>query len=181
MKKILILLICLIMVAPVFADVPSEFDPWQDGEGKRVLIIDDFNGYWDNRHGEKMEWIVYDGQPLAYIERLDFTEAVDYKIEEDFDLILCFIFFDTVGQVHQYLPDEILNAHSIKLAPAGNGELYTHDNSSDEWFILVGAEGHEDWRQGEMLWKEDGTYNGSCGATASFAVQVLKMMEKPND
>ena len=175
MKKLLILLICLSLVTPCFADAPPEFSPTTEGEGLRVLIIDDFNGWYDH-HGAKTSWVVYESLPMAEITTLDLYDAINFEIENDYDLIMCFPWFENEKSVEEMLPESILKAHSIMLAPSGNEmPTYDHNNASDKWFITVGAKDHPEWQQGEMQW-EEAEMGGTCGATAMFGVQILKMM-----
>jgi hypothetical protein len=117
---------------------------------------------------------------MADITCLDLYDAKQFEIEEDYDLIMCFPWFETEKDVKRMLPDEILTAHSIMLAPSGNEKpTYTHNNASDKWFITVGAKDHPEWQDGEMQWEEADGMEGTCSACVNFGVQILnKMIER---
>lgn len=178
MKKLIIVLLIIALSTPCFAsNAPPEFAPINEGAGLRVLIIDDFNGYWDTDHGNKMTWIFYDNLPMLEITQLDFLEASDFEIDEPYDLVVCFFYPPTEEMALEYMSEDILAVKSISIAPAGNNtKTWYCDNAMDKWFITVGASGHPEWRQGEVTWEEDEAFGGSCGACAMFGVTILKNM-----
>lgn len=180
MKKYIIILMAIVITLSgcvAYSLPPPEFDPMLDGEGIRVLLIDDFDGEYKD-HGNKTSWALYDAYPFADLECVDYREAKSFYWQEEFDLIIVMPWFDTEREVKQYVPDRILEAETMKIAPAGNADPpYTHDNALDEWFVLVGANGHEDWCQGEIRWNE-GDVKGTCGATVEFAKALINEMIK---
>lgn len=183
MKKhwLIVTLMCvLLLVACTYADTaPPEFDTRLEGDGYRVLLIDDFGDAIPGDHGNDMTWILYDNFPMTEITQLDFMDAKGFRWTEDYDLIICMMYFRTEQEAKRYLPDRILNADTQKISPAGNGpDLYKDVNATNKWFVTVGANGHDDWQQGEIQWNEDETFGGSCGATAMFGCALIEQKIK---
>ena len=178
MKKFTMLLpIILIFSIVAYANqAPPEFDTRHEGDGYRVLLIDDFGDTVPGIHGNDMTGILYDQLPMMEITQLDFMDANSFELGE-YDLIICMMYFETERRAKQYIPDRILNADVQKISPAGNGpDLYKVENAMGKWFVTVGANGHDDWQQGEIQWNEDDSFGGTCGATAMFGCALIEQM-----
>lgn len=174
---IFVLIATIFLVACTYADTmpPPEFDPRLEGDGYRVLLIDDFGDTIPGDHGNKTTWILYDQLPMLDITQLDFEDANGFQWTDDYDLIICMMYFETEKQVRKYIPDRVLNANTQKISPAGNStKLYKVNNATGKWFVTVGANGHDDWQQGEFQWNEDETFGGTCGATAMFGCALIE-------
>lgn len=178
MKKAILLIVAVIIFSIVaYATIPPpEFQERWQGEGYRVLMIDDFEGNF-NFHGNKMFSIISGELPKLEITTVDIYEAKDFWWSNDYDIIVVFMWFESERWCRYYIPKRMLEAESLKLAPAGNGNPpYNHDNPSGRWFVTVGALDHPEWQQGEIQLSEDETYGGTCGATATAAVDAIRYM-----
>ena len=182
MKKlwlVIVLTMSLVLVACAYANSvpPPEFDTRLEGDGYRVLLIDDFGDTVTGDHGQDMTGILYDRLPMMEVTQLDFMDANGFQWSEDYDLIICMMYFETERHAKQYIPDRILNADVQKISPAGNGpDLYKVNNAMGKWFVTVGANGHDDWQHGEIQWNEDDSFGGTCGATAMFGCALIEQM-----
>ena len=182
MKKqwmIVLLVAILFLTACAYANSvpPPEFDTRHEGDGYSVLLIDDFGDTMPGVHGNDMTGILYDRLPMLEITQLDFMDAKGFQWSDDYDLIICMMYFETEKEAVGYIPDRILNADVQKISPAGNGpELYKVNNAMGKWFVTVGANGHDDWQQGEIQWNEDASFGGTCGATVMFGCALIEQM-----
>ena len=178
MKKITVLLSVVIIFSIVaFASqAPPEFqEPWQ-GEGYSILIVDDFTGWADN-HGKHMFQILYGELPGLEITGIDFNDIDHLWSTWNYDVILVMPWFPTEATCEAYLSRELLNAKSLILAPAGNSNPpYFETNNIDKWAVIVGALEHPEWQSGEVMYPEDETYGGTCGATMMAAVDAIRYM-----
>lgn len=183
MKKqwlIMLLVAILFLTACAYANSipPPEFqEPWQ-GEGYSVLIVDDYTG-WADYHGHHMFNILYQELPDLQITGVEFNEINHLWSTWDYDVIMVMPWFPSEATCQVNLPYELLHSESLILAPAGNkNPPYFERNNIDKWAVTVGALDHPNWRSGEIMYPEDETYGGTCGATAMAAVDAIRYMHE---